>query len=60
MNEWHCRARLNMQEHMQNMDQLHAYDCHQNVTEPQSTEYHIKKYTRIQHKICESDLAIIL
>ena len=22
------------------MEQLHAYDCHQNVTEPQATEYH--------------------
>jgi len=28
--------------HMQNMEQLHAYDCHQNVTEPQATENHIK------------------
>jgi len=28
---------------MQNIDQLHAYDCYQNVTEPQVTEYH-KKY----------------
>jgi len=27
---------------MQNMEQLHAYDCHQNVTEPQATENHIK------------------
>jgi len=27
---------------MQNMDQLHAYDCYQNVTEPQATEYHTK------------------
>jgi len=28
------------QVHMQNMEQLHAYDCHQNVTERQATEYH--------------------
>ena len=27
---------------MQNMDQLHAYDCYQNVTEPQAIEYHTK------------------
>jgi len=27
------------------MEQLHAYDCHQNVTEPQATENHIK-YTQ--------------
>ena len=32
--------------HMQNMEQLHAYDCHQNVTEPQATENHIK-YTHV-------------
>ena len=25
---------------MQNVDHLHAYDCYQNVTEPQATEYH--------------------
>jgi len=24
------------------MDQLHEHDCHQNVTEPQATEHHIK------------------
>ena len=24
--------------HEQNMEQLHAYDCHQNVTEPRATE----------------------
>jgi len=28
--------------HVQNIDQLHAYDCHQKVTEPQVTEYHTK------------------
>ena len=28
--------------HKQNVDQLHAYDCYQNVTEPQTTEYHTK------------------
>ena len=27
--------------HMQNVDQLHAQDYCQNVTEPQVTEYHI-------------------
>ena len=34
--------------HMQNMEQLHALDSHQNVAEPQATENHIKytyKYT---------------
>jgi len=36
------------------MEQLHAYDCHQNVTEPQAT----KKYTRARRN-CESGLAII-
>ena len=29
---------------MHNME--HAHDCHQNVTEPQATEYHKQKYTR--------------
>jgi len=27
--------------HTQNMEQLHALDCHQNVAEPQATENHI-------------------
>ena len=39
------------------MEQLHAYDCHQNVTaltEPQDTEKHT---TRV-HRNCESGLAI--
>ena len=27
--------------HAQNMEQLHAFDCHQNVAEPQATENHI-------------------
>ena len=27
---------------MQNVDQLHAYDGYQNVTEPQATEYQTK------------------
>jgi len=31
--------------HMQNVDQLHAHDCHQNVTEPQTTEHITPKYT---------------
>ena len=34
------------------MDQLHANDCHQNMTEPQATEY-----TPLQHGNCESGLA---
>ena len=32
--------------HMQNMEQLHAFDCHRNVAEPQATENH-KKYTHV-------------
>ena len=35
--------------HVQNMEQIHAFDCHQNVAEPQATENHIKythAYTR--------------
>jgi len=28
--------------HVQNVDQLHAHDCYQNVTELQATEYHTK------------------
>ena len=32
--------------HAQNMEQLHAFDCHQNVAEPQATENHIK-YTHV-------------
>ena len=31
---------------VQKMEQLHAYDCHQNVTEPQATENHIE-YTHM-------------
>jgi len=31
---------------MQNVDQLHAYDCYKNVTEPQATEYP-KKLTHV-------------
>jgi len=27
---------------MQNMDHVHAHDCHQNMTEAQATEYHTK------------------
>jgi len=30
---------------MQNMEQLHAYDCDQNVTEPRATENHTHVYT---------------
>ena len=43
--------------HTQNMEQLHAFDCHQNVAEPQATENH-KIYTRV-HRNCESGLVII-
>jgi len=32
--------------HMQNMEQLHTYDCNQNVTEPQATENHLN-YTHM-------------
>jgi len=42
---------------MQNVDQVHAQDYHQNVTEPQATEYHTKRYTSVQHRNCESGLA---
>jgi len=45
------------QVHVQNMEQLHAFDCHQNVAEPQATENH-KIYTRV-HRNCESGLAMI-
>ena len=31
------------------MEQLHAFDCHQNVAEPQATENHIK-YTHVYSK----------
>jgi len=44
--------------HMQNMEQLHAYDCHQNVTEPQATDNRKITYTHLQRN-CESGLAII-
>ena len=44
--------------HRQNIDQLHAYDCYQKVTEPQATEIiSLKKYARVQHRSCESGLA---
>ena len=42
---------------MQNVVQLHAYNCYQNVTEPQATEYHTRVHTRVQHRNCESGLA---
>ena len=32
--------------HAQNMEQLHAFDCHQSVAEPQATENH-RKYTHV-------------
>jgi len=37
------------QVHAQNVDQLQAHDCHQNVTEPQAIH--------VQHRNCESGLA---
>jgi len=30
---------------MQNVHQLYAHNCHQNVTEPRATEYHTKVHT---------------
>jgi len=39
------------------MEQLHVFDCHQNVAELQATENH-KIYTHI-HRNCESGLVII-
>ena len=32
--------------HTHNMEQLHAFDCHQNVAEPQATENHIHTCTQ--------------
>jgi len=43
--------------HVQNMEQLYAFDCHQNVAEPQATENQ-KIYTCV-HRNCESGLDII-
>ena len=37
------------------MEQLHAFDCHQNVAEPQATENHVIRV----HRNCESGLVII-
>jgi len=37
------------------VEQLHAQDCHQNVTEPQATEY-CAESTHIQLGNCESGL----
>ena len=42
--------------HTQNMEQLHAFDCHQNVAEPQATENH-KIYRRVHRN--QSGLVII-
>ena len=39
---------------MQNMEQLHAYDCNQNVTGPRATENH---HDTCVHRNCESGLA---
>ena len=44
--------------HVQNMEQLHAFDCHQNVAEPQATAKSHKIYTHV-HRNCESGLVII-
>ena len=38
------------QVHVQNMEQLHAFDCHQNVAEPQARENHIK-YTHCTQEL---------
>jgi len=35
-----CGVSLTECMHVQNMEQLKAYDCSQNVSEPQATEYH--------------------
>ena len=43
--------------HVENMEQLNAYNCHQNVTEPQATEYH-KKGTHV-YTNCGSGLSSI-
>ena len=32
---------------LQNMEQLHAHDCHQNLTEPQATECHKKVHAHL-------------
>jgi len=42
--------------HLQNMEQLH--DCHQNVTEHQATENHIKYMYTHMYTGTESGLAI--
>ena len=42
------------------MEQLHAFDCHQNVAdEPQATENHIKYTYVYTGTACESGLVII-
>ena len=46
-NAQHCGARLTEYLYMQKMEQLRAYDCHQNVAELQATENH-KIYTCTQ------------
>ena len=42
--------------HVQNVAQLHAYDCYQNVTEPheQATEITKKVHLYVQHRNRES------
>ena len=45
--------------HAQNMEQLHAFDCHQNVAEPQATENHTKYTYVYTGTACESGLVII-
>ena len=44
------------QVHAQNVEQLQAFDCHQNVAEPQATENH-KIYRRVHRNL--SGLVII-
>jgi len=41
---------------VQNIDQLHAYECYQNVTEPEATEYHTQK-VHVYNTRTESGLA---
>ena len=45
-----------MRVQVQNVDQLHACDCYQNVTEPQVTEYQKSTHCTTQEG-CESGLA---
>jgi len=42
VNVWHCRASLSKSMCRMWTSCMHGYDCYQNVTEPQATEYHTK------------------